>query len=461
MESLAQAAIDAAIKTGVAFADVRIENTVTTIIEMSDGVTKRSMASRLKGAGIRAFFDGAWAFGQTTDLTPRGMRSTAASVAKMALATHNRVAERFKVEGPVFKDDVRISVRRPFQDVPIEEKIGFVKMIDDQAREFDKRIVNTRTTYGDMWTELYVANSLGTMVYIENSLPRIISAVTAKDGSNRQRAFKSVGAKGGFEDMETERAQTVGETSSRLAIELLSSVAAKGAVTDVIMDPVLNGVMVHEAFGHACEADNWPAHSTVLEDKIGKVVGPEHLNLSDDPTLPSLRGSFAYDWEGTKTRKRHLVKKGVLTELLHSLESSSRLSMEPNGAARAQSFMHEPIPRMSNTFMEPGNWGVDELISDTREGVLLCEFNYGYTEPAKGQFMFQASYGYLIENGKTGQMVRDVSIAGQILDVLAKIDAVAKDFQMEAGTCGKGSQMVPDMSGGPHARIRAVPVGGM
>jgi len=461
MESLAQVAIDAAKKAGAAFADVRIENTVTTIIEMSDGVTKRSMASRLKGAGIRAFIDGAWAFGQTADLTPRGVRSTAASVAKMALATHNRIAERFDINGPVFKDEVRMKVKRPFEDVPIDEKIGFVKMIDDQARGFDKRIVNTRTTYGDMWTELYIANSLGTMVYIENSLPRISSTVTAKDGGSRQRAFKSVGVKGGFEEMETKRAQTVGETSSRLAIGLLSSVAAKGAVTDVIMDPVLNGVMVHEAFGHACEADNWPAHSTVLEDKVGKVVGPEHLNLSDDPTLPSLRGSFAYDWEGTKTRKRHLVKKGVLTELLHSLESSSRLSMEPNGAARAQSFMHEPIPRMSNTFMEPGDWGVDELISDTHEGVLLCEFNYGYTEPAKGQFMFQASYGYLIKNGETGQMVRDVSIAGQILEVLAKIDAVAKDFQMDAGTCGKGAQMVPDMSGGPHARIRAVPVGGM
>jgi TldD protein len=116
---------------------------------------------------------------------------------------------------------------------------------------------------------------------------------------------------------------------------------------------------------------------------------------------------------------------------------------------------------MSNTFMEPGDWGVDELVSDTRQGILLCDFNYGYTEPSKGQFMFQASYGYLIEGGEAGQMVRDVSIAGQILEVLPKIDAVANDLKLEAGSCGKGGQWVPDMSGGPHARIRAVPVGGM
>jgi len=461
MKTLAQAAIEAALKAGAAFADIRIENTVTTIIEIDDGVTKRSMAAQLKGAGIRAFFDGAWAFGQTTDLTPSAMRSTAASVAKMAIATHGRVAEKFSIDGPAFEDNVRLRVKRPLQDVGAAEKVALVKMIDEQARGYDKRIANARTTYGDLWTELYVANSLGTSVYIENSLPRIVSMVTAKDGANRQRAFKSAGARGGFDEMQTEHAQTIGEESSKLAVELLSSVAAKGGVYDVIMDPVFNGVMVHEAFGHACEADNWPAHTTVLEDKVEKVVGPEHLNLSDDPTLEGMRGSFPYDWEGTKTRKRHLVRRGVLTDLLHGLESSSRLNMEPNGAARAQSFMSEPIPRMSNTFMEPGDWRVDELISDTRQGILLCDFNYGYTEPSKGQFMFQASYGYMIEGGEVGQIVRDVSVAGQILDVLPKIDAVANDFRLEAGSCGKNAQLVPDMSGGPHARVRSVPVGGM
>jgi TldD protein len=219
--------------------------------------------------------------------------------------------------------------------------------------------------------------------------------------------------------------------------------------------------MTHEAFGHAAEADNWPAHTTVLEDKIGEQVGPNHLNLSDDPRMAGKRGSFEYDWEGTKTRKRFLVKNGILTELLHSLETASRLNMDANGATRAQSFMYPPIPRMSNTFMEPGDWSVDEMIEDTKEGILLCNFNYGYTEPSKGQFMFQASHGYIIENGELRQMVRDVSLAGQILEILPKIDAIAKDFELEAGTCGKDGQGVSAMSGGPHARIRATPVGGM
>ncbi len=461
MEDLAQAAIDAAIGVGATFADVRIENTVTTIIELSDGVTTRSLASRLKGAGVRAFVDGAWAFAQSTDLTSQGMRETGESVGKLALATKSKVSEKYDIDGPYFKGREHYKAKVQFEDVSYEEKIAYVKMIDDQARGHDSRIVNTRSVYGDLWMELFVANSLGTEVWIENSLPRVISVSTAKEGTSRQRSFRSMGVRGGFEVYKGERAQNLGTESATIAIDLLSSIAAKGGTYDVIMDPILNGVMVHEAFGHACEADNWPAHATVLEDKVGERVGPDHLNLSDDPTMPDQRGTFKYDWEGTKTKKRHLVKNGILTELLHTLETSVRLEMEPNGAGRAQSFMYEPLPRMSNTLMEPGDWDVNELIQDTKEGMLLCAFNYGYTEPSKGQFMFQASHGYLIEKGELTTMVRDVSLAGQILEVLPKIDAIGNDFEMEAGTCGKSGQMIPDNSGGPHARIRQVPVGGM
>lgn len=461
MEDLANAAIAAALNEGIDFVDIRLEDTQTTIIEINDGVTKRSIAAHLKGAGIRAFVDGSWGFSQTTDLTRRGMKKAGTSVAKLALATREKVSAHFEIDGTSNRARAPLSVKLPFSDIHFEDKINFAKDIDDQAQSYDERIVNTRTIYGDLETELYVANSLGTSIYTENSLPRIISSLTAKDGKNRRRAYNSIGVRSGFEFTESEAAQSIGLSTAELVINLLSSEAAPGGVSDVVMDPVLNGVMVHEAFGHACEADNWPAHTTVLEDKVGKAVGPEQLNITDNPTLSGKRGSFDFDWEGTPAKKRTLVKDGVLTELLHDLETSSRLDMSANGAARAQSFMHPPIPRMSNTYMEPGDWSVDELIADTESGILLCRFNYGYTEPAKGQFMFQASHGYLIENGDVGQMVRDVSIAGHILDILAKVDGIASDFELDAGNCGKGGQVVPDMSGGPHARIRNVPVGGM
>lgn len=461
MEDLAQAAIDAALTTGASFADVRIENSTTTIIELNDGITRQSMASRLRGAGIRAFIDGAWAFAQTTDLTRDGMKETAKSVAKLAMATRKKVGERFSIDGPAYEDKVELKVKRPFESVTIDEKMQFAQLIDNQAREFDQRIVSTRTIYGELTSELYVANSLGTRVYLQNAIPNIISVPTAKDGPNRQRIQRSISLRSGFEEMETKAAQNIGVTAAKLAIDLLSSKAVEGGIYDVVLDPALNGVVTHEAFGHATEAENWIFHSTVLEDKVNKEVGPEYLNISDDPTLIGKRGSTEYDWEGTKTKKRYLVKDGVLTDLLNSLETSSRLGLEVNGAARSQSFMDVPQPRMSNTFMEPKDWDVEELIEETKSGILLCGFNYGYTQTAKGQFMFQASHGYTIENGELGTMVRDVSLAGNLLDILAKIDAIGKDFELEPGTCTKNGQSVPTMTGGPHARIRQVPVGGM
>jgi TldD protein len=266
MEDLAQIAIESALKNGVQFADVRIENTATTIIELNDGVTRQSISSRIKGAGIRAFIDGAWAFAQTTDLTNEGMRKTGKSVAKMALAIRKKVVEKFEIDGPSFQGRSYYNVKKPFNRISIDEKMELAKMIDDQARDYDTRISSTRTIYADLWTELYIANSLGTNIYTQNSIPRLISAPTAKEGANRQRIFKSLGVRGGYEVMDTDEAQKIGTAAAEIVIDLLSSSSVKGGLYDVVLDPVLNGVMIHEAFGHAVEADNWPAHSTVLED---------------------------------------------------------------------------------------------------------------------------------------------------------------------------------------------------
>lgn len=459
-DDLAEIAIQAALNAGASFVDIRIEETHETGLEISDGVSKTS-SGQLKGAGIRAFIDGAWAFAQSAELTPACMKQTGQEVALTALALRDHVAEKFDMSGPAFQDTVSLKVKQRLQDVPLEEKMSLVRMVDDEVRAVDSRIVNTQTIYSDITTQLFVGNSLGTRVRMTNSLPRLLLIVTAKENGVQQRSWGQMFGRGGFEIIDEKGVRETGQKAAKLAIDLLGSKAAKGGTYDVIVDPQLNAAMVHEAFGHPCEADNWVAQTTVLEGMLDKQVGPEFLNLSDDPTIPSWRGSFEYDWEGTKTQKRCLVKDGILTDLLHSLETAARMGMDPNGAARCQSFMFQPIPRMSNTLMERGEWNVDEMIADMRDGLLLCGYNYGYTNSAKGQFMFQANYGYLIEKGEKTQVIRDVSLAGQILEFLNQIDATGNDFGMSAGTCGKANQLVPDNSGGPHARIRQVPLGGM
>ncbi|MFX1563801.1 MAG: TldD/PmbA family protein [Promethearchaeota archaeon] len=461
MEELAATAIETGLNAGATFVDIRIEYTRKTSIEVVNGVTRTTILATEKGAGIRAFVDGSWAFGHTSDLTNSGIRQAAESITKMALATRPWIYEKIEIDAPTFKDTIDYKTKVPVDTTPIEFKINLAKQISSSISQFDKRVSNSKVIYRDAYTELYVANSLGTRIREDSARMVFIPICTAKDIRSTQRGIAAMGFTGGLGDIGDERIQWMTEEPSRVALSLLSSKAIKGGVYDIIADPILNGAMIHEAFGHACEGDSLTGGSSVLQDKMATPVGPEHINLADDPTLRGHIGSFVYDWEGTRAEKRVMVKDGILSEFLHTIDTASRLNMNVNGAARAASFMFPPIPRMSNTFMESGDWDLEELIQDTKEGVIMCNVDYGYTDSTKGQFMFKAEHGQLIEKGERTTIVRDASIAGLILEILPKIDAVCNDFFYDSGTCGTQGQEVWVMSGGPHIRIRQVPVGGV
>ncbi|MGY5859019.1 MAG: TldD/PmbA family protein [Candidatus Thorarchaeota archaeon] len=461
MEDLANLAIETGLKTGASFVDIRLEYTRKTNLDVVNEVTRNTILATEKGAGIRAFVNGSWAFGYTSDLTKVGIKKSTESIAKMAITASKWVEERFEIEAPSFQDRVEYKAKTPIDETPVEYKIEQVKQLSKDMSQVDKRVKNARVMYRDVYTELCVANSLGTMVNEETGRMVFIPMCTAKDERGAQQAHVALGLTGGLGDIPDELMQMLVEEPSRVALSLLASKAVKGGVYDVIADPALNGAMIHEAFGHACEGDSLTGGSSVLQNRMGTSVGPEHINLFDDTTLKGHVASSGYDWEGTKTKRKQLVKDGVLSEFMHSLDTASRLEMEANGAARAMTFMHPPIPRMSNTFMEPGDWNLDELIADTKEGIIMCNVDYGYTDSTKGSFMFKSVHGQLIENGERSDVVRDASIAGQILDILPKIDAICNDFFYDAGACGTQGQKAWVMSGGPHIRLKQVPVGGV
>jgi len=461
LEDLGVTAIETGLDAGASFVDIRIEYTRKTSLDVVNEVTRSTILATEKGAGIRAFADGSWAFGHTSDLTKAGIREATESIVKIALATRHWVEEKFEIDAPSFQDKVEYKGKKPISKTPVEDKIDLAKQISKDIFQFDKRVSNSQVIYRDFYTELYIANSLGTNIKENSGRIVFISFCTSKDIHSTQSAHAAIGFTGGLGDVGKERIQWMAEEPSRVALSLLSSKAVKGGIYDIIADPILNGAMIHEAFGHACEGDSLTGGSSVLQDRLSTHVGPEHINLSDDPTIKGHVGSFTYDWEGTRATRREMVRGGVLSEFLHTLDTASRLQMNVNGAARSTSFMHPPIPRMSNTFMEPGDWDLEELIQDTKKGLIMCNVDYGYTDSTKGQFMFKATHGQLIENGERTGVVRDAAIAGLILEILPKIDAVCNDFFYDAGSCGTQGQSAWVMSGGPHVRIRQVPLGGI
>jgi len=177
--------------------------------------------------------------------------------------------------------------------------------------------------------------------------------------------------------------------------------------------------------------------------------------------MPGLRGNIPYDDEGVARAKTHLITKGVLTSLLHSRETAKKMGVAPTGNARAISYEHEPIVRMTNTYIENGDHTFDEMLSEIDHGIYAIKAYGGQT--VFEQFTFSAAYAYEIRNGEVGEMLKDVVLTGNLFETLRSIDMIGNDQQVHGGSggCGKGGQFpLPVTDGSPHIRIQNVTIGG-
>ena len=251
------------------------------------------------------------------------------------------------------------------------------------------------------------------------------------------------------------------ERLSRQAVELLSAPKARGGEYTVVLDPVLAGVFVHEAFGHLSESDFIYENDRLRElMALGKQFGSRELNIVDTATLPGLRGSYKYDDEGVPAARTYLIREGKLVGRLHSRETAAKLKEKPTGNARAINHRYPPIVRMSNTFIEPGAVSFEDMIGDIKEGIYAKNW-YGGTTSME-MFTFSAGEAYMIRNGKIAEALRPVVLTGNVFDTLKNIDAIGNDLDMnQGGGCGKGGQMpLPVANGSPHIRISRCLVGG-
>jgi TldD protein len=229
----------------------------------------------------------------------------------------------------------------------------------------------------------------------------------------------------------------------------------------VILDPVLAGVFVHEAFGHLSEADFLYENERMREIMVlGRRFGGPHLNIVDGAAVLGLRGSYKYDDEGTPATKTYLIREGKLVGRLHSRETAAKMNEKPTGNARAISYRFPPIVRMTNTYIEPKSATFDELIHDIKEGIYVKNW-YGGTTSME-MFTFSAGEAYMIRNGRVEEMLKPVVLTGNIFTTLKNIDAIGGDLGWnQGGGCGKEDQSpLPVSNGSPHIRIQNCLVGG-
>ena len=441
----------------VDYADIRIEDKTESQVMFRGPELDTIGSSRTVGGIVRALYKGGWGYATFNDLTDLEAR------VKEACATARLVGKETSQLAPVepVVDEIKAEMKKDFREIPLAEKKALLEEYNQILLNYHEKIRTTTVLYADNFKTVSFANSEG--AYIMEEKPNIVVYLnaTARDGDIVQEGFKSTGGAEGYQMVEGFHEKAT-EAAAK-AVELLSARPVKGGKYTVVTNPKMTGVFTHEAFGHLSEADFVYENPQMKEIMVlGKRFGVDNLNILDDGTIPGGLGTHRYDYEGTPTRKNHLIKDGILVGRLHSRETAAKMGEQPTGNARSVHFHHPPIVRMTNTYLDGGDSKFEDMIKDIDLGVYAIDMFGGQT--AMEMFTFSAAYGYMIRNGQIAELVRDVTLTGNVFETLMNIDMIGDDLEWMTngrGGCGKGGQYPLRVGiGGPHIRIQNCVVGG-
>jgi TldD protein len=435
------------------FHDLRVVRGKSTRIVLDNGELDEISESFFQGAAIRALFGGSWGFVQTESLDDLAGDLATAKRAARKIGGDEQLVLAPSLPGKSEK----IRVKKDPSDLSLEEKVGLIREVEDAAKV--EGVSSTQAVYNEVLLKTSYASSDGRdLEYETTRMGFYVTAVASRSGLY-QAGMESKAGTIGLELFEEVDAVGLARQAGETAIALLDAKAPKGGSFPVVVDQELGGVFVHEAVGHAAEADIVLEGGSILEGKIGERIGSDLVTVKDDPSLP-LYGHYPFDDEGSSSGETVIVEDGVLRSYLHSRETAGRLGGTPRNA-RAQGCAR-PVVRMSNTYIASAKDGCEfsEILEEMKDGVYLLGSRGGQVSTAGGVFQFNAKRGYLVEEGEIRSLLRDVSLSGHILEILEKVEAVGDDLKFNSGRCGKSGQLVPVSDGSPHLLIEEATVGG-
>ncbi len=442
------------------YTEIRIERRwLNRVLFQKEKLETLESATELGGV-VRCLKNGGWGISVFNDLAllPKHVREATQMAAIVAAVTSEPV---ILADVPTVEEEVRVELEHDFRDVPLQRKVELTQLYNSIILGESDKIVATQVQYVDRFAEITFANSEGT--YLVQEIPDItlMLGAAASDGKGDiQQGMEYVGEAGGFEWVEGMEDQA--QIAAKRAVAMLGAKPVAGGQHTVVLDPMLAGVFIHEAFGHFCEADFLFKNPRLAEIMtLGNEFGSADLQVVDEGFISGGRGNIPYDDEGVQREKTYLIKNGRLHSLLHSRETAAKMGAAPTGNARAVSCEHEPIVRMTNTYIENGTSSFEDMIKDVERGVYAVAAYGGQTEFE--QFSFSAAYAYEIVNGEVGGLLRNVVLGGSLFETMRSIDAIGTDLKISGGVggCGKGEQNpLPVTTGAPHIRIRNVTIGG-
>ncbi len=353
------------------------------------------------------------------------------------------------------------SIVKPSRDVDTSRKIEIVLRANSIARTSDRRIRQAQVSYREHCQQVLIANSDGVMAEDERTYLTALVHVVASDGKVVQTGYETIGGNIGMELFDLTPLEQAAETAVKRAVMMLSARKAPAGRMPVVLSSEAGGTMIHEAVGHGLEADLAQSGLSVYSNRIGDRIASPLITVLDDATIAGKRGSFRFDDEGVDSAKTVLVDKGILKTFMYDRLTAMKDGVRSTGNGRRESYKHRPIPRMTNTMIAPGDTDPGDILKTTSKGLFVRKMGGGQVNTVNGDFVFEVSEGYLIENGAIGDPVRGATLTGNGPQVLLSIDRVGSDLGYSIGTCGKDGQGSPVSDAQPTLRIPEITVGGV
>lgn len=451
--------INEALGKGADYADIFFEHTFSNSISLRDGEVNRAASNIDFGVGIRVVSGDqtGYAYVENTEIAELlKAAKTAAGIASIP----SKGITPIEIKEKHFRNHYKIE--RPWLDISVADKKSFVQKLNDRIFELDARVIKASVSLNDSTSYILFFNSEGILTWDYRPMSLMSGSCTMEQGGKIENGYASRAYRKGFEYLNNDLIETLAKEAVAQTSLMFEAIKPKGGEMPVVMGAGSSGILLHEAIGHTFEADFNRKNISIFSDQLGKQICSSDINVVDDGTIDNARGTINFDDEGVETQKTYIVKDGVLESYLHDRISAKLYNVSPTGNGRRQSFRYPPLPRMRVTYMENGSIPEADIIASVKQGVYVDNFTNGQVQIGAGDFTFFVKTGYLIENGKLTQPIKDINIIGNGAKVLTDITMVGNNLKIDEGTwtCGKDGQSVPVGQGLPSVLVRKLTVGG-
>ncbi|MGZ8172545.1 MULTISPECIES: metalloprotease TldD [Methylobacter] len=430
---------------------------------MEGGIIKEGSHNIEQGAGVRAVFGEKTGFAYSDRIELPVLLEAANNVKAIVRQGQDADPSHCKVSTKAAAWTNYYATQNPLKSLEDQQKIDLLRRVDSETRKLDSRIEEVIVSLVGVHEHILVARQDGSLVADVRPLVRMnVTVIVEQDGQREQGSMGGGGRSDYRYFIDGDTALAYGREAVRQALVNLEAVEAPAGNMTVVLGSGWPGILLHEAIGHGLEGDFNRKGTSAFSGRVGERVASDLCTVVDDGTLPGRRGSLTIDDEGTPTEKTVLIENGILKGYMQDQLNARLMGVNSTGNGRRESYAHLPMPRMTNTYMLPGQHDPEEIIKSVKKGLYAKNFGGGQVDITSGKFVFSASEAYLIENGKITRAVKGATLIGNGPEVLTKVSMVGTDLALDSGvgSCGKDGQSVPVGVGQPTLKIDGLTVGG-